>query len=53
MTEFKIKKAIVSVSNKNKLDVLIEYFEKYKIDVYSTGGTYRHIKTPFNCKTVH
>ena len=34
-----IKKAIVSVSNKNYLDILAEYFINFKIEVLSTGGT--------------
>ena len=39
-----IKKAIVSVSNKNYLDILAEYFINFKIEVLSTGGTSEFFK---------
>ena len=39
MTTNQIKKAIVSVSDKNYLDLLAEYFIDFKIEVLSTGGT--------------
>lgn len=45
MNKFKIRKAIVSVSNKSKLDLLLNYFEKNEIEVFSTGGTYKYIKS--------
>ena len=36
MTTNQIKKAIVSVSDKNYLDLLAEYFIDFKIEVLST-----------------
>jgi len=44
MKKLKIERAIVSVSDKRKLDVLSDYFTKNKIKVYSTGGTYQYLK---------
>ena len=45
MKNIKIKNAIyVSVSDKTNLESLISYFEKNKISIYSTGGTYKFLK---------
>lgn len=41
MKKIEIKKAIVSVHNKAKLEILIKYFLEFNIQVFSTGGTYR------------
>ena len=35
----KIKKALVSVSDKNNLKDLLEALTKYKIELISSGGT--------------
>ena len=39
-----IKKAIISVSDKTNLDVVLKILKKNKIDVISSGGTYNYIK---------
>ena len=44
MKKIEIKKAIVSVHNKAKLEILIKYFLEFNIQVFSTGGTYRFMK---------
>ncbi len=40
----KIRKAIISVSNKKGLKSLVYALAKYKIDIISSGGTYKKIK---------
>jgi len=46
----KIKKALVSVSNKEKLKSILNIFSKYKIEIISSGGTYKEIKKlKFKC----
>lgn len=40
----KIKKALISVSDKANLDKLISYLDKNQIEVISTGGTCKRIK---------
>ena len=40
----KIKKALISVSNKDKLIPLLKTLSKYKIKLISSGGTYKKIK---------
>ena len=40
----KIKKAIISVSNKDKLISLLKTLSKYKIKLISSGGTFKKIK---------
>ncbi len=46
----KIQKALISVSNKNNLRSLIDTLKKYKIEIISSGGTYREIqKLGFKC----
>ena len=46
----KIKKAIISVSNKNNLKSLLNTLSKYKIEIISSGGTYRKIRElGFDC----
>ena len=41
---FKIKNALISVSDKEKIISLLKIFKKYKINVISSGGTYKAIK---------
>ena len=48
MRYIKIKNAIISVSDKTNLESLISYFEKNKISIYSTGGTYKFLKDGMN-----
>ena len=40
----KIKNALVSVSDKENLISLLKVFKKYKIQIISSGGTYKSIK---------
>ena len=49
----KIKKALISVSDKSNLKKLIKTLVKHKIDLISSGGTYRFIKKlGFKCEQV-
>ena len=46
----KIRKALISVSNKESLKPLIDTLSKYKVEIISTGGTYKEIiKLGFKC----
>ncbi len=40
----KIKRALISVSNKKKLKPLLTILKKYNIEILSSGGTYKRIK---------
>ncbi len=44
MTKIQINTAIVSVHDKSSLDLLADYFIKYKIKVFSTGGTAKFLR---------
>ena len=49
----KIKRALISVSDKNSLKKLIQTLNKFKIKLISSGGTYREIKKlGFNCQEI-
>ncbi len=49
----KIKRALISVSDKKDLKKLLQNLSKYKIDIISSGGTYKKIKKlKFNCTDV-
>ena len=49
----KIKKALISVSNKNNLKKLLSTLSKYKIEFISSGGTFKKIKKlKFNCTEI-
>ena len=49
----KIKNALISVSDKSDLKKLLYHFEKSKINLVSSGGTYKEIrKLGFKCKEV-
>ena len=49
----KIKKALISVSNKNNLDFLIKNLVRHKIQIISSGGTFKEIKKlGFKCLEV-
>ena len=40
----KIKRAIISLSNKENLLSILKTLSKYKIEIISSGGTYKEIK---------
>ena len=40
----KIKRAIISLSNKDNLVSILKTLKKYKIEIISSGGTYKEIK---------
>jgi len=49
----KIKKALISVSDKKKLENLLKVLTKHKIELISSGGTYKEIKKlKFKCLEV-
>ena len=49
----KIKKALISVSDKKNLKDILKVLTKYKIELISSGGTYREIKKlKFKCLEV-
>jgi len=49
----KIKRALISVSNKNNLKKLLTVLSKYNIELIGSGGTYKIIKKlKFNCTEI-
>ena len=53
ITMKKIKKALISVSDKKNLKNLLKILTKHKIELISSGGTYKEIKRlKFNCLEV-
>mgnify|MGYP001957085097 FL=1 len=40
----KIKQALISVSDKNKLKLILKILKKFKIKIISSGGTYKKLK---------
>ncbi len=49
----KIKNAIISVSDKNELSLILKILKKYKINIISSGGTFTVIKKlGYQCKEV-
>ena len=49
----KIKKALISVSDKKNLKKLLRVLTKHKIKIISSGGTYKEIKKlKFKCLEV-
>jgi len=46
----KIKRAIISVSNKEGLNFILPILKKFNIEIISSGGTYKKIKKMnYNC----
>ena len=46
----KIKRALISVSDKSKLFKILPILKKFKIEILSSGGTYKYIKkSGFGC----
>ena len=49
----KIKNALISVSDKSELNLVLKILKKYKINIISSGGTYSSIKKlGFNCTEI-
>ena len=49
----KIKQALISVSDKNKLKLILQILKKFKIKIISSGGTYKEIKKlGYKCKEI-
>ena len=40
----KIKNALISLSDKSKIERVLKVLQKYKINIISSGGTYKEIK---------
>ena len=46
----KIKRAIISVSNKSNLKIILPILKKFNIEIISSGGTFKKIKSlNYNC----
>jgi len=46
----KIKSALISVSDKSNLQVILPILKKFKIQIISSGGTFKKIKSMnYNC----
>ena len=45
MKNIKIKSVLISVFNKEGLDELCRFFFQNQIDIFSTGGTEKYIKS--------
>ena len=41
----KIKRAIISVSNKSNLKRILTSLKKFKVEIISTGGSFRKIRS--------
>ena len=49
----KITRALISVSDKNYLEDILNTLTKFKVEIISTGGTYKFIKDKgFNCTEI-
>ena len=49
----KIKRALISVSDKKNLNLLLKTLKKYKVEIISTGGTFKKIKKlKYSCREV-
>ena len=49
----KIKRAIISVSDKSNLKLILPILKKFNIEIISSGGSYKKIKSMrYNCKEV-
>ena len=46
----RIKRAIISVSDKSNLKIILPALKKFKIEIISSGGTFKKIKSmKYNC----
>ena len=49
----RIKRAIISVSDKSNLKIILPTLKKFKIEIISSGGTFKKIKNmKYNCVEV-
>ena len=49
----KIKRAIISVSDKSNLKVILPTLKKFNIDIISSGGSFKKIKSmKYNCTEI-
>ena len=49
----KIKRALISVSDKSHLNKILPTLKKFKIEILSSGGTYKYIKKHgFKCTEI-
>ena len=50
MNSKRIKRAIISVSDKSNLKIILPILKKFKIEIISSGGTFKKIKSmKYNC----
>ena len=40
----KIKRALISVSDKSELNKILPTLKKFKIEILSSGGTYKYLR---------
>ena len=45
MTKFKIKNALVSLTDKNKIEIVAKKLKELDINIISTGGTAKYLKS--------
>ena len=49
----KITRALISVSDKSELDKILPTLRKFKVEILSSGGTYKYIKKhKFKCSEI-
>ncbi len=49
----KVKKAIISVSDKSNLKIILPILKKFKVEIISSGGTFKKIKSlKYNCTKI-
>lgn len=49
----RVKRAIISVSDKSNLKIILPFLKKFKIEIISTGGSFKKIKSmKYNCVEV-
>ena len=49
----KINRAIISVSDKSKLNLILPILKKFKVEIISSGGSFKKIKSmKYNCVEV-
>ena len=41
----KVKRAIISVSDKTNLKIILKILKKYNVEIISTGGSFKKIKS--------